>query len=212
MGSKKILFIIVFFSIILFVSIFGLEPRDVGKEVQEFKKIVFRVPYKDGYISSKEFEDMTQGVIFFTDSYWNHARGKIDFYRGLNKKVRLPSANIPKNENITLNFLWKIPSFGKTVLRLDLTDFRDGEIIELNKELALQKLETLEKELENSRHDFFTRGVVNSVERSERYFERGDYMRSLNSSLWGLEKLTLLNAEQRIREVRRSDLKFIFTS
>ncbi|MFP4151166.1 MAG: hypothetical protein ACLFSS_04130, partial [Candidatus Aenigmatarchaeota archaeon] len=205
MRFKVLAVLVILTSIVLFLS---ADMRTEESDAVGNKTVALEFRRGGKILNEERFRSETQDVVFFTDSKWRHVNGEIvDFERKGNSE--LPAVVVPKNQGATLNFLWEVPGFGKTVLRLDLSHFKDNETVEVDRALAGQYLRELEEKYQVSEPGIT--GVEKYLERSRDLFEEGNYIGSLNRSLRGLEELTIQKAENKIEEGRKEEYEIKVT-
>lgn len=195
MVNKKYYLIVILFFTLIFLSTY----IDVFDPTEEDKNFLYTIEAKinDSTLTFNEFKDITQDVIFFTNNKWRHVDGEITGNEEIN--IKIPT------ENSTLNILWPVKDFGKTVLRLELDNYENNSKVEINKAIAKQKLNTLKNELTHFSEN--PESIETMKNKADNHFEDEKFQKSLNNSLYGLEKITMTKAEDRINNERKDEHK-----
>ncbi|GEM_PF-6143543 len=194
---------------VLLLSVFLIEvpTSEVSDSQEEPKKLYLFAERKNGPISMEEFVYDTDEVFYFTDSKWGHSEGEIVGTYNQTLGMEVPKVLMPWH-GATLNLLWEVPGFGRTVLRLDLTDYKDGKILSLNRELAKQKRSSLLEEKEEYNFD----DLGKYLKLSESKMDDGLYLEALNHSLHGLEASAIKRAKQETQMNRKKDYEIKITN
>ncbi|MFB6216896.1 MAG: hypothetical protein ABEJ72_08025 [Candidatus Aenigmatarchaeota archaeon] len=196
MRSWVFLAVLVLLSSLIFV--YPLFPEK-GSEIDSIN-VTLNATVDGETLSYSQFRDITQDVVFFTDYRWRHVNGSLEKVYSKKFGGYLPGVVVPKNS--TMNFLWKVPGFGRTVLRLDMSRFENRKTVNVNKGLAIQKYRTLRDEYKSYKGDKL-RKVGNYVSRSGQSLRADNFLESLNQSLWGLELFSIQRAREQIEKERK---------
>lgn len=162
------------------------------------RRIKLLADAEEGWMDYSQFVDEAEDVVFFTDSKWRHVNGTLTASTFNGESV--PAAVVPNEA--AMNFLWEVPGFSKTVMRLDLSSFSQNKTVNIDRELAIQYHKKLKNQFLSSSEPV-KREIEPCFERAGELLERENFQGSLNESMWCLEKLTIRRAEERIGDRRK---------
>ena len=202
--DKKIPFI-VFFSCVTVLFVLGFSLQEKTEVSQNRTKEICLESYRNGsLVNERAFRNITQDVFFFTDSKWRHKEGDIRAKHFESYSNTLPCAKLKRGASV-LNLLWPVSGYGKVVLRSELGKVKDNETIKLDKSLAENYLHKLKRNLKTYKSGLGSKDIEENLERSKSYFRSGKYEKSLNNSLRGLDRYSIMRAKESIREHRKSN-------